>query len=126
MRFLFIAIAAILLPACNQAPLQVHSFDGERVVLEGYWRMGKGHYIECRTEPKDVHVINSRDTRNHLDKGPYPLYGELIRVSAVLHWHGNPANARPDWQSSPSGYYLDWAQAKWQIIDKERIQRTPQ
>lgn len=93
------------------------AINGKTVVIEGRWNgLAKEEgQIVCIAEPKIVDVFN-------LGQRTRPLDGQMVRVTATLHWRGMAQKERERAeehveQAPPDRFIIDWSEAKWEKIE---------
>lgn len=113
--------------ACSGFRLgELHQLDGKSVVIEGRWNAlskDSGQLL-CGTEPRTIDAIGA-------DQGAVPAHGEMVRVSATLHWRGMAPEEKAASgqrlaqgiavkQGVPDGYFINWADVHWAPVQPAR------
>ncbi len=120
MRLLSATVLLTLTAGCSSTPLAVHPLDGKTVVIEGRWNaLAKEQgQILSMGEPKIIDVVE-------IGMRPVPKHGEMVRVTAVLHWRAMTEEEKM-WaeknavQGVPDGYIIKWPEASWKVVDTRR------
>jgi hypothetical protein len=93
------------------------AINGKTVVIEGRWNglaKEEGQIVSI-AEPKIVDIYN-------IGQRARPLDGQMVRVTATLHWRGTARHERERAeeqaeQAPPDGFIIDWSEAKWEKIE---------